>query len=122
MVGISEVKSLAARRQALVAESEAYRQTLHLELQNIRLYGDGLRRKLRLVNTVKPLLMVLPFAGVLFGWRGNKKEAQKRGGWRRVAGGALAGWRLYGKLSPFLRSITDVRHRAADRRNQERAE
>jgi len=116
MVGISEVKTLAARRQALVAESEAYRQTLKLELQNIRLSTEGLRRKLSLVNAVKPLLLLLPFAGSLLGWRG-KGSVKKPRGWRRMAGGALAGWRLYQKLSPFLRRVADFRQRTLHKHN-----
>jgi hypothetical protein len=68
MGGIFEVKELEAKRAALAAESEVYRQTLNLELQNLRLYAVRTQQKLSTISTFKPFLtMLLPFAGSFLG-------------------------------------------------------
>jgi hypothetical protein len=97
MDGIFGVKDLAARKRALVAESEAYRQTLRYELRDLRLYGVRMRRKFSVVAVVSPLLSVgAPLAGSLFGKRQSK--------WLRMAKAALAGWQLYRRVASGRRA------------------
>jgi hypothetical protein len=93
MDGIFGLKDLAARKRALVAESDAYRQTLRFELRNLRLYGAQVRRKFSILALVNPLLsMGAPLAGSLFGKRQPK--------WLRMAKAAFAGWHLFRRFAP----------------------
>ena len=102
MVGISEVNSLAARRKALVEESEIYRRTLELELQNARLYAARVRQRFQLLRAAKPLLFLLPLVGSWLRPRVKAEPAKPSRGWRRVVSGLLLGWRMYRSAAPFL--------------------
>jgi hypothetical protein len=57
MARLLEVKELEARKRALVAEGDVYRQILRLEIQNARLYGIGMRRRCSSFGTGNPLLL-----------------------------------------------------------------
>lgn len=109
MAGIAEVSSLASRRQALVAESEAYRHSLTLEVQNLRLYTARAKQRFQLLNAAKPLLVVLPFLGAWFARKPAGKAPKKPHGWRRWLGAALTGWRVYRRASPFLGTLASFR-------------
>ena len=107
MAGIFEVKDLEARKRALVAESEIYRQTLKLEVQNVRLYAVGFKRQYAMFRTLQPLLMLgLPFAGSLFG-----RRSRRLGLFRK----ALIGWKIFKQLSPWISRL--FAKSAARRRN-----
>src|SRR5262245_32852311 len=96
MAGIFGLKDLQARKRALVAESEIYRQTLTLEIRNVRLYSAALRRKFAFVSASKPLLIFgLPWLTSLF-----KRRKRRRVGLLKVG---FVGWKLYRMVSPLLR-------------------
>ncbi len=114
MAGIAEIE---AKRRALVAESEAYRQALKLEVENLRLYTARTRQRFNLLSAAKPLLYVLPIAGVFFRKKAPEKPHKKPQGWRRWLGLAMTGWRVYRSASPVFASVTSLssKRRAARR-------
>jgi len=61
------MNELEAKKRALVAESEVYREMLKLELHNLRLYVSRTKHKLKSFRRPNPLLMLLaPLAGAFF--------------------------------------------------------
>ncbi len=105
MAGISELDSLAAKKRALVAESEVYRQTLRLELQNVRLYAARMQRRVDLLRSAKPLLALVPIIGAFAGLRFRAKRAGRPRGLRRWMRAALVGWRVYRNVAPVLKAV-----------------
>ena len=96
MVGIFKVADLEARKRALGAESDMYRQMIRLELHNLDLYANRMQRKAALFLAHKPLVALgAPLAGSLFGKRQNK--------WMRLAEAGVAGWQLFRKFAPMIR-------------------
>jgi hypothetical protein len=100
MAQIPGLGDLQERKRALVAESEVYRQMLRLEVQNIRLYGAGVRRKFAWMRLANPLLLL---AGSYVGSRflSGRPRTGSRGGWSWV-GVALMAWRLARSYGPLL--------------------
>lgn len=108
MARIASIKDLERRKMALVAESEVYRHSLLLEVQNLRLYGARARRKATRLAVYAPLWkfglpLLLPFLRRSFLGRitqagGSRREPSK---WRWI-GRVITAWQLYRKLSPFL--------------------
>jgi hypothetical protein len=93
---------LEQRKRALVAKSEIYRQTLHVEIQNLRLCSIGLRQKL---NRYRALFSVVPIAGSLAGiLSGGLFGRRRKPRWLRLLGTGILGWRLYRRFGPFLQS------------------
>ncbi|HWH68049.1 MAG TPA: hypothetical protein VNT26_01580 [Candidatus Sulfotelmatobacter sp.] len=106
MARLLQVKPFQLRKQALVAESEVYRQTLHLECQNLLLYGVHLKRKLaRYRASTKSLLMLASAVGALVGARSRRSEAKPRQKKRGLLATALVGWRLYRRFGPLLQNL-----------------
>ncbi|HEV2211182.1 MAG TPA: hypothetical protein VG167_20655 [Verrucomicrobiae bacterium] len=123
MAGIFEVKELQARKRALVAESEAYRHALNLEVHNVRLYMVGFRRKLRRLRALRPLLVLLPLAGWFVRSRSHTEEPKARpAGLRRLLGWGLLAWRMsrqYGPLvGTLLGKLRERRHYARATHNR----
>jgi hypothetical protein len=110
MAQLFKMKELAARKQALLAESEVYRQMLKLELQNVRLYGSSWRRKFGFLKIANQLVFLLPLMRGVWAWRGSRKEPEKkpanRGG---TLGLLLTGWRVYRNLAPVIRGMVSRR-------------
>jgi hypothetical protein len=103
MARISKIEQLEARKGALVAESEVYRQTLKLEIQNLRLYGLHAGSK---VQQFKGLFLVMPLVLSLTRILSGKFSGRRRRpGWRRLFTTALMGWRLYRKFGPSVQSM-----------------
>jgi hypothetical protein len=100
------MKELKARKKALAAESEVYREMLKLEVQNLRIYGIKTKRRLTAFNTSNPLMMLLgiPVAGRLAGgWlRPRRRSASS---WKRWVALAVAGWQAYSRFGPVVRSM-----------------
>src|SRR2546422_10547813 len=97
---------LEAKRKALVAESEVYRETLKLECHNLRLYG--LRAKQRLTSFGRPnslLMLAAPLAGAIF--------SRRRSSWLRRAAMAFLSWQLTSRLAPFLVGLFSPRAASA---------
>jgi len=116
------VNSLAARKKALVAESEVYRQALRIELQNVRLYAVRMRRKVEFFNSAKPLLLLLPLVGSLLAPRFKERPKKKARGWRRWLGTGLLGWKMYRSVAPILQTIGSLKQRRGQWPMAERTE
>ncbi len=106
MAGFFEIAGLEERKRALAAESEIYRETLKLEVQNLRLYGVHLRRRLDIFRPWRPLaaaapLLIMLYRLGLFGRRRNKP----RGRGARLFGAALFAWRLFRNYGPMMRGL-----------------
>jgi hypothetical protein len=115
MSGIFQVKELDARKRALAAQSEVYRQTLVMEARNLMLYGTYLRRRYTRPNPSNVLLLLAPVLGGLWMTRARKKRSM----FSRVTGSALLGWKIYQKVAPYCGGFFS---RFASRRYQARAE
>lgn len=92
------MKDLEARKKLLIVESEVYRQTLRLDMQNLRFYEMRARRKWSQYASLKPLLLAgIPLAVAFI--TGRK---QGRGAGRSLLSDVFAGWKMYQHLQPFL--------------------
>lgn len=98
--GLAEIRE---RKRALAAESEVYRQTLKLEVQNIRIYRLRAQRSLGLMRLANPLLLL---AGSFLGSRlfGSKVRLRNAGKWSWLGLGLMA-WRLYRSYGPLLQGL-----------------
>jgi hypothetical protein len=92
------MNELEAKKRALAAESEVYRETLKLELHNLRLYVSRTKQKLKGFGRPNPLLMlVAPLAGAFF--------RKRRASWLRRATMAFLSWQVSSRLMPFLSGL-----------------
>src|SRR5437868_12028166 len=92
------MNELEAKKRALVAESEVYRETLKLEVHNLRLYVSRTKQKLTGFTRPNPLLMLLgPLAGAFF--------RKRRASWLRRATMAFLSWQVSHRLMPFLSGL-----------------
>ena len=92
------MNELEAKKRALVAESEVYRETLKLELHNLRLYVSRTKQKLKGFGRPNPLLLLAaPLAGAFF--------RKRRGSWLRRATMAFLSWQVSSRLMPFLSGL-----------------
>lgn len=99
MPRLFQVDDLEQRKRALVEQSEIYRQTLQFELHNVRLYAEGVTRKVNVVRSFNPLAMLaLP---VLKSFFQQKLRKTKLG---LLAKGFMF-WRMYRQFSPMLRGV-----------------
>ena len=108
---------LEAKKRALVAESEVYRETLKLELQNLRLYGIRAKRKLTGFVRPHPVLMLLtPLLGALF--KKRRKSLLRRGLM------TLISWQVWNRLLPLVNGLLSPEkiYRRSPRREDPRAE
>jgi hypothetical protein len=100
MARIFEIAELEARKRALASESEVYRETLGLEIRNVRLSVDAFKRRF---FGVRKLAGLLPFAAPVAGiWFGKRQSGSRSGLWRT----ALLAWQLYRRLAPVLGHAT----------------
>lgn len=107
MARVFKVNQFAARKRALAAESQAYRETLRLEMQNLRLYGRRVRQRVNSL-TSSPVVRLASLAGSalaastlsrLFGRAPARKPV---GRWRRLAFTAVTLFRLLREYGPLL--------------------
>src|SRR6267378_509940 len=81
MPGLFQVKELEARKRALAAESEVYRQSLRFELHNLDLNAVHAKRRFFKATAFSPLIMLgMPAIGFF-------------------------GRRMYWKVAPFCRGV-----------------
>jgi hypothetical protein len=102
------MNALEARKQALIAESEVYRQTLRLEVQNLRYYGLRVRRRFAALSAFNSLLMLAPVARQFLAPGLGSRRRKPRNRWLRLAGAAFAGWRLYRRGMPLVRTLSQA--------------
>src|SRR5262245_20090364 len=101
------MNSLEAKKRALVAESEVLRETLKLELHNLRLYGVRTRQKLSsFTSPNKLLIFAAPFAGFLF----RRKRSSLI---RRFAMGLLS-YQFTNRVLPLLTALFSATRRSSD--------
>jgi hypothetical protein len=93
------MKDLEARKRALVQEAEIYRETLKLELQNIRLSAIQLKKQFSSLRSSNPLMMLAaPLAGLFL----RKSSGPPK---LKFLSSAIFLWQLYRKISALLPSL-----------------
>ena len=102
MARFIKIAQLEQRKKALIAESEAYRQVLHLEIQNLRAAGYRWRRSFATLSMANPLILAgLPLLAALL--RRRRRAAPGL----RLMTAALFGWKtlrnVLGLVSRLLR-------------------
>jgi len=104
------------RRKALAEESDIYRETLKIQIQNLRLYGLRARRKFTAFAPARSLLM---FAGP-FLWAFVKKRKFPK---VRLLTGAIVAWKVFKAARSLLPGFlgSKGRHDPADEEELSRA-
>ncbi len=97
------MRELRARKRRLVAESDIYRQTLRLEVHNLRVYQAGVRRKLSYFRALSPVLMMA--AGLLRAPLGRRGVQRRPRSWLRLATRSLMSMRMYRQVLPLLQPL-----------------
>jgi hypothetical protein len=115
MARIFKIKEIEARKRALADESDLYRQTLALEIHNLRLHALAMKRRATWL-TLSPLWPLIPSLFKTFYRKKQKRESSK---WRLLPT-VLAGWQLYQKIARFLPALFS-RSRRARLRDDEQA-
>jgi hypothetical protein len=88
------VSEFENRKKLLIAEGEVYRESLKLQIQNLRICGLKAKRKVTSFNAGNPVLAFgVP---LLTSWLGRKKRA------RRWGALAFIGWQLYNRFGSTL--------------------
>ena len=95
MARIFKIKELEEKKRALAEECDLYRQTLRLEVQNLRLQATWTKRRFTSF-TGSPLWTILPPLLKLF----SKRQRRKSSKWRMIST-ALALWQVYRKFRGF---------------------
>jgi hypothetical protein len=106
-------QQLEARKRALVAESEAYRQTLQLEFAQLQLHVEQVKRRFRLVLLAQPLVALLPLVIKFVAGRKAAAERNSRSKLGGMLNAALIGWRLARRFAPMFSAL---RRRAGERK------
>lgn len=109
------MSELEARKRALIAESEVYRETLKLELQNFGIYA--LRTRQRLTRVARPSVLVM-LAAPVFGMLMRQRRSSTL---RQTALGVLS-WQLTNRLLPYLTGLLSPNRRATSRPSPNRAD
>jgi hypothetical protein len=105
------MNNLESRRKALAAEAEVYRQTLKLEIQNIKLYARQNRRRYTSIRPSNPLFAAA--APVLATLLQRTRPVKKLSTLSKI----LIGWQMFSRFTPFIPGIiTAVRSRVESRR------
>jgi hypothetical protein len=116
MARIFKIKELEEKKRALAEECDLYRQTLRLEVHNLRLHASWSKRRFASFRT-NPLWTILPPLLTAFLKR-KKHKFSKFSKWR-VLSTALAGWQLYRKFRGIVSFFPRLRR--AQSSNDERA-
>ena len=114
MVGDVKLSDLEAKKKALIAEAEVYRQTLKLELQNVRLSAVKVRRTVSSFSFSNPLLVLgATLAGSLL---------KRKGSFRlRAATIGFIAWQIYQRVFVPLRGVFPRRRSRARQRSASRS-
>ena len=103
MAGIAQMNDLAARKRALSAESEIYRQTIRLEVRNVQLYVAYQRSRLRTFKQYAPILSAAALLARAYVAKKNRPG---------LLGRALWLWQIYQRAAPALRFFVSPRTRS----------
>ena len=94
---------LEARRKALALESDVYRETLKLHIQNLQLYGQRARQRFTSGPSNSWLMLVAPLIGAFIGRRKLPKV--------RLVTGVIFAWKLLQKVRAVFPTIFKRRKR-----------
>ncbi|MDB6065726.1 MAG: hypothetical protein JWR26_1934 [Pedosphaera sp.] len=101
MVRILKVKQLEDRKRFLLSKSEIYRQSLKLEIANVKVSLALLKRKFKFIGASAGILgAVAPLAGFFIARKKSRRPKQK-GFLSRV----FTGLKLAGQLKPLLKGF-----------------
>ncbi len=120
MVRILKVKELDDRKKLLLAQSEMYRETLRLEVANVKFSLALLRRRLDFVKSAVGVVGVAaPVLGLVLGLRGFRKKdvamtAAKRGMFSKL----MAGWQMFRRFRPLVQEFLEGRRAAREARER----
>ena len=92
------MSKLAAKKKMLVAESEAYRQLLKLEIETFKVYGMRTKRRLTSFTAYLPWVM----SGLPVLTRFFRKKRTSGFSFKRFGSLFLLGWKAYRQFYPLL--------------------
>jgi hypothetical protein len=129
MARISKIAELHARKQALITQSEIYRENLLAELDHLKSHADGLARKVHTIRRVSPWFMaavpiLLPVVGLLVGKRFKISQIRQYVRPKESKGTlakALVVLRLFSKYGPLVRTFANrlrTRHNSEPRQER----
>jgi hypothetical protein len=124
MARILKVKQLQAKKRALVAESDVYRQSLMVEIRNLQLYGARMRQRFTALTSSPLFIFLAPLAGSLLRMRfGSGLPFMRRRGRRRpsLIRTLLISLKLFRRMAPLLGGLL-ARQMARGQPAAERAE
>lgn len=96
------MKDLEQKKKMLIAESEVCRQSLRLEIQNLRLFSVRTRQRFKGFGVPKQAWM-LAAAGAFSLW--GRRRARRRLSFWRLGGLGMVGWKLFQRVVPFCRGM-----------------
>jgi hypothetical protein len=115
MVRILKVKELEERKRLLLTQSEMYRQTMRLEVANVKYSLALLKRKFNfLKSSYRALGAFAPLVALLFA---RKKAAKKEAG--GFFSKLLSGIRMFSQLRPILQGFAAGKRAAKESRERE---
>ena|SRR5690348_3502650 len=116
MVRILKVKELEERKRLLLTQSEMYRQTMRLEVANVKYSVALLKRKFNfLKSSYRTLGAFAPLLGLFFG----RKKAEKKAEGGSFFSKLLAGLRMFSQLRPILQGFAAGKRAARESRERE---
>ena len=102
MPRLLKISELEERRRALAQESDVYRETLKLQIQNLQLYGLRARQRFMTLGPSNPWLRLLgPLFASFIARRGAASEFAKM----RFVTGAIFAWKLFKRIASILPGI-----------------
>lgn len=107
MVRLLKVKELEDRKQFLIAQSEMYRQTLKLEVANIKFSAALQKRRLKSPKSILMLLglVAAPAAGFMF-YRKQKPKAPPEPKEQGLLPKLMIGLQLVRRFAPLLQKLS----------------
>src|SRR5204862_7029868 len=92
------LNDLEEKKKALAAEAEVFRQTLKLELQNVRLYAVKAQRSISMLSGANPLVTLgASLAGSIL--------KKRRSGNMPLVTAALMAWQIYQRVISPLKGL-----------------
>jgi hypothetical protein len=102
-----KIKELQERRKALAQESDVYRESLKLQIQNLQLYSVHLRQRFNFFRPSNPVLMLIgPLIGGLFQRRKSSKMS--------LVTTLLFAWKMFGKVRALIPALLARRKRGRE--------
>ena len=110
---------LAARKRALVEESEVYRELLKLQIRNVTLYSLSLQRKMTSGSGARSiLLMALPFLAKFFMRSPSRRKGSSQAG---TLGLAFTAFQMVRRFAPIVKNLFATFLAAREKRRERAA-